>query len=170
MRNIFYYSHGNTGIFRSLRPPTKSAHRHTKKSKIFSKKLQNPAKSCKILQKVARFCTFRALFSTLSHTACVFDRAFSPIFVHFCPLHLTHFTKNALLLLPPYALLCRFSPPANSPSRNPECTPAICRQPSIHFRTTLGYLVSPLHTSIINCSWVRSDRVAWLTSILPSTL
>ena len=95
--------------------PCLRAHRHTKKSKIFSKKLQKAAKSCKILQKVARFRTFRALFSTLS--------AFSHTFVHVLnPHHLAHFTKNPPLLLPRHALLCRFFP-CLQPSR-PQLPPA----------------------------------------------
>ena len=66
-------------------------HPFTKYEKI-EKNLQKPAKSCKKSHVSARFRTFRILLSTLSHTACVFDRAFSPIFVHvltppYCPFY-----------------------------------------------------------------------------------
>jgi len=86
-------------------------HPFTKYEKI-EKNLQKPAKSCKKLQKVERFRTFRILLSTLSHVACVFDRAFSPIFTHVLTPPFYPFYQKRTPTIDPTCTFVPFFPPS----------------------------------------------------------
>jgi hypothetical protein len=143
MHDNCYYSHGNSGIFRSLCPSLAQARTDTRKNR--KKLIKNRKKSKKIRKKRSK--PLKNMKKTFTNST----------FAHFHapsqPLHLAYFTKNLPLFLPRHAHLYRkFCPRTAKIQKFPLPNPSPIA--IIFSMTTENTFSSPIAKAILSLSLI----------------